>query len=80
MRPRTITDPATGKVTRTKVTPRSACGKFAYSSRKIAAAAAKAQTRNTGEYIVAYRCKRGCHCWHVGHPPGSRGEHGGGRR
>lgn len=73
MRPRTITNPTTGRVSRTKIRPFSACGKFLYTGRKIAKAAAKEQTRATGELIEAYRCGR-CHGWHIGHPPGSRGE------
>jgi hypothetical protein len=48
------------------------CPKMAYSSRKIAAEVAHRATRATGEQIEAYHCVVGCHCWHVGHPPGSR--------
>lgn len=64
---------------RSRIARSSTCGKIAYSSRKEAAAAAKAQTRATGELIEAYHCRRGCHAHHIGHPPGTRGEHCGTR-
>lgn len=56
-----------------QVHARCRCPKLAYTSRKRAKAAAAAQTRNTGELITAYHCGSG-HCWHIGHPPGTRGE------
>lgn len=71
MRPHTITDPETGRVSRSKVKRQGSscrCGKQAYTSKKIAKATAKAQTRATGELIEAYHCYAG-HCFHIGHPP-----------
>ena len=47
------------------------CPKLAYTSKKRAKAHAAAQTRASGELITAYHCLAG-HCWHIGHPPGSR--------
>jgi hypothetical protein len=70
VKPRTIVDVATGKVTRTQLIPHTPCGKNGYTTRKIAAAVAKRASKETGDTIEAYRCKRGCHCWHIGHPPG----------
>lgn len=63
-----------GKVSRSKVARRGKCGcpKAAYSSRKIAAARAAQARRERGELILPYRCPHGGHCWHIGHPPGSR--------
>lgn len=52
---------------------RSKCGKLAYSSKKFAKGLARQQSIETGELIAAYHCLR-CHCWHLGHPPGSRTE------
>ena len=60
------------KLERTHAVPSERCGKLAYSSRKVAKMYARFQSRETGEMIEAYRCVRGCHCWHIGHPPGSR--------
>lgn len=56
-----------------KVVDRGACGcpKKAYSNQKEARAQAKIATKKTGETIEAYHCRRG-HCWHIGHPIGSR--------
>lgn len=51
------------------------CGKVSYSSRKIAISVAKRTSREKGELIEAYKCKRGCHAWHLGHPIGSRGDY-----
>ena len=62
----------TSKLERTHAVPSARCGKLAYSSKKVAKMYAAAQTRSSGEHIEAYRCIRGCHCWHIGHPPGSR--------
>lgn len=70
MRPRTVTS-GDGQVRRVKITP-SPCGKLAYSSRKLALSTAAIQARATGEQIEAYKCTRGCHAWHIGHPAGSR--------
>lgn len=63
-----------GKVLRTKVVRvgRCGCGKLAYSSRKLAKATAAVEARSTGEPIYAYKCVRGGHCWHLGHPIGWR--------
>lgn len=72
MKPRTMVDDATGRVRRVKVIYRTACGKYGYTSRKLAAAYAKAAQRSTGELIEPYRCPHGCHVWHIGHPPGTR--------
>lgn len=73
MRPSTQVDPDTGYVSRSPVARRGRCGcpKLAYASRKLAKAAAKRHQRGTGELIHAYHCEAG-HCWHVGHPVGSR--------
>lgn len=64
-----------GKVHRSKVSRVSACGKQAYSSRKLAKGRAATQAKATGEPIEAYKCTAGCHCWHIGHPRGWRKEH-----
>jgi len=64
-----------GSVTHADVRRDSPCGKAAYRKRKVALAVAKRVTLETGELIQAYRCVRGCHAWHLGHPPGTRGEH-----
>jgi hypothetical protein len=61
---------STGKITRSTLIPHTPCGKHGYTARKVAAAAAKRSSNWTGERIEAYRCTRGCHCWHIGHPPG----------
>ncbi len=61
------------KVTVIRVTR--CCGKQGYVGRKQAIAAAKAETKATGELIHAYKCSKGGHCWHIGHPPMSRGEY-----
>ena len=70
MKPRTIVDFATGKVTRSMLISNTPCGKNGYTSRKLAASVAKRSSKETGDHIEAYRCKNGCHCWHIGHPPG----------
>lgn len=72
MRPVTHVHPDTGLVVRSKVIGGTACGKQGYSSRKLAKSTAAIQSRNTGETLTAYHCTRGCHCWHIGHPPGTR--------
>lgn len=70
MRPITVlTD--TGVIVRTTVQRRTRCGKQGYSSRKVAAATAKAESRRSGETIHAYHCGT-CHAFHIGHPIGSR--------
>lgn len=56
------------KAVRSKVRRRTDCGKQGYTSKKLAKATAKAQSRFTGETIHPYHCF-GCHCWHIGHPP-----------
>lgn len=62
----------TGEVTRTPIRRQTPCGKQGYSSKKIAKYHANVQRKATGEDIEAYRCwKPGCHCWHLGHRPGS---------
>lgn len=73
MRPVTHMDPITGRVQRRGVSrrPIGACQKFAYASRKAAYASARTQSRMTGENIQAYHCFA-CHCYHIGHPSGSR--------
>lgn len=43
------------------------CPKMSYTHRKEAKAMAAQQTRTSGELIVAYKCRRGGHCWHIGH-------------
>lgn len=73
MRPVVVTDWETGRVSRSKVNRQGSscsCGKQAYTSKKIAKATAKAQSRATGEDIEAYHCYAG-HCFHIGHRPGS---------
>lgn len=69
MRPRTFLT-GDGQVRRSKVRRQTPCGKQAYSSRKDAAAKAKAASKMTGEPIGFYHCARGCHGWHLGHPIG----------
>lgn len=64
---------ATGQRFR-KNAARRGCGKVAYSSKKHAKGAAARQSIETGETIKAYKCTRGCHAWHIGHPPGTRRE------
>ncbi len=59
-------------VIRRKTVPSDRCGKQAHSSRKIAAAAAKRASKESGERIEVYHCRRGCHAWHIGHPPGTK--------
>jgi hypothetical protein len=59
-------------ISKSKVADRSRCGKQAYSSRKIAKQRAAFSSKMTGEKIEAYKCRNGCHAWHLGHPPGSR--------
>lgn len=79
MRPRRITDPVTGKVRRSKkVTPWQqrarpcTCGaKQTYTSKKVAKAIAREQSKASGETIEAYHCF-GAHGYHIGHPIGSR--------
>lgn len=62
-----------GKLVRRPVARRGGCGcpKIAYTRRKVALEQAGAQRRASGEWIEAYHCEWG-HCWHIGHPPGSR--------
>ncbi len=67
MRPRTIIDNE-GRVHRSKVITGTPCGKNGYASRKLAASAAAASRRHTGDDIHAYRCSA-CHCFHIGHRP-----------
>lgn len=67
MRPRTVRDDRAVVHRIHRVASR--CGKTAYSSRKRAAAAAKASTKVTGEYIEVYHCWSPCHAFHIGHPP-----------
>lgn len=55
-------------VRRQAVVPRSKCGKFLYTKKKLAKASAALQSRDTGEDIRAYHCY-GCHGYHIGHPP-----------
>lgn len=74
MRPVRHIEAETGKVIRSHVARSDRCRKLSYASRKRAAATAKAQTRATGELIEPYHCGP-CHAWHIGHPPGTRGEH-----
>lgn len=57
-----------GPVRRIKVVTRSACGKFAYTTKKLAKANAVVQTKASGEAIEAYHCYR-CHAYHIGHVP-----------
>ncbi len=69
MRPRTRTDHE-GYVSRSKVDPSgSKCGKFRYSSKKVALATAREQRRLSGENVQSYHCFA-CHCYHLGHVPG----------
>jgi hypothetical protein len=76
VRPTTkLTDRGTGnrpKVERSKIAEQTPCRKQGYSSRKMALERAAVARRETGEEIEAYKCRNGCHCWHIGHPPGSR--------
>lgn len=71
MRPVTHVHPETGLVQRSHVRRDTPCGKNGYSGRKLAVTRAKAASKATGETIEAYHCK-GCHAWHIGHPPGTR--------
>jgi len=50
-----------------------------YPSRKVALSA-RDRVRRRGERVDAYHCvgERGCHGWHLGHPPGTRREGVGG--
>lgn len=59
---------------RTKIITTTPCGKQGYTSRKVAKNRAAIARAETGEPIHAYRCA-GCHCWHIGHPPGWRAAH-----
>lgn len=68
MRPQVRVDVQSGVVERTTVLRTSACGKQAYTSKKVAKAHAKAQ-RRTGENVESYHCFA-CHCYHLGHVPG----------
>ena len=52
------------------IEPPCGCGKYGYTGRKIAKNAAAIARRDTGEPIYAYRCTRGGHVWHIGHPRG----------
>lgn len=54
----------------TKIIPNTACGKRGYTCRKVAAAMAARARSESGEPIEPYRCEHGCHCFHIGHPPG----------
>lgn len=65
-----------GKVHRLRVIPTTACGKQGYVTRKLAATAAAVERKRSGEPIFAYRCVRGCHLFHIGHPPGWKRDHG----
>lgn len=71
MRPRTVRL-EDGQVVRQKMDRRGRgcnCGvKSAYSSKKLAKAAARRQSKMSGENIVAYHCYPG-HCYHLGHAP-----------
>lgn len=71
MKARRVINPENGKVTATHdVVLRTACGKYGYTTRKAAAHAAASQRRIAGENVHAYHCTRGCHLFHIGHPPG----------
>lgn len=70
MKARRLVSAETGKVRAVKVVPSRRCGKLAYSSKKLALSQAAIARRETGERIEAYKCRNGCHCWHLGHPPG----------
>lgn len=70
MRPVTITNYETGEVSRTKVARSTQCGKQGYSSKKLAIATAKHQSKLSGDQIEAYHCFS-CHAFHCGHVPGS---------
>ena len=72
MKPRRVMSSLEGKVVRKTRTESAGCpcGKVAYSSRKLAAAAAVAASKDSGEPIEAYHCTRGGHCFHIGHPIG----------
>lgn len=70
MRPRTNQHPDTGYVTRSKVTRNCrGCGKVAYSSRKLAAAAVARIRRQTGDQALEVYHDYGCHALHIGHRP-----------
>lgn len=71
MRPVTRVANGTGKVTRSKVVERTPCGKQGYSSKKLAKTNAAISARETGDLIEAYKCRAGCHCWHIGHMQGA---------
>lgn len=77
MRARKLHDHSTGAVygtTKVILNPRCGCGKQGYTSRKVALEKAAIARRETDEPIQAYRCTRGGHCWHLGHPPGWRAQ------
>jgi hypothetical protein len=57
-------------VAKSKIVPLTPCGKAGYTNRKIAAQAAAKVRRETGEPVEPYHCDEGCHCLHIGHPPG----------
>lgn len=63
-------DAETGRVTRLRVVPDSACGKKIYTTRKIALQVAAIARKERGENVHAYHCFP-CHGWHIGHPPGA---------
>lgn len=77
MRSRRVVAEGTVVATTTTLTPRQTrcgCPKQGYTNRKAAATAAAFARRVSDEVIEAYRCRHGGHCWHIGHPPGSRSE------
>ena len=74
VRPVTVTfkEGAFATVTRTRVLgaarARCRCDKQTYSSKKLAKAKAKEQSKRTGETIEAFHCFA-AHGYHLGHPP-----------
>ncbi len=68
MKPATHVDQQ-GRVHRSKTITHTPCDKQGYTSRELAATAAAIRRLATGDNITAYKCRDGCHCWHIGHTP-----------
>lgn len=64
MRPATLVDYETEKVTRTPVRLTSACGRAVYSSRKVALGEASLIRRDEGRRLTVTHC-HSCHGFHL---------------
>lgn len=53
---------------------RNGCPKNRYASKKVAKQRAIASAKLLNEPIHAYKCPKGCHAWHIGHPIGWRAQ------